>query len=131
MVAYNYKSRFVVPTLDLTKIGTIRSEGRKRHARPEEALQHYTGSRFRAELFARSLCRSVDPIRLHIHVGRVEVGDGDARHDVADLDAFAVGDGFSQWDDLARFWADTHELSRLGPWNGLWIRWYPESVRAP
>lgn len=135
MVAYTYKPQFVAPTLGRIKIGTIRAVGKKRHARPGEALQHYTGSRFRPRLFARSVCMSVDWVRLFIRSGFVEVGHGDSGGycitDAAALDAFAVGDGFADWDAMCAFWHATHDCKRLGPWVGLWIRWDVETLVTP
>ncbi|HRJ61022.1 MAG TPA: hypothetical protein PKZ97_12550 [Azospirillaceae bacterium] len=135
MVAYTYKSQFVAPTLERIKIGTIRAEGKKRHARPGEALQHYTGSRFRPRLFARSVCMSVDHIRLFIRSGFVEVGDEDSGIyciEGAALDAFAVGDGFADWKDMTGFWRQTYDWGdRLFAFRGIWIRWKPETLVTP
>jgi hypothetical protein len=130
MVAYTYKPQFEAPTLALIKIGTIRAIGKKRHVMVGEALQHYTGSRFRPRLFARSVCESVCPIRLHIHADKVEAAGWGEWEPIEDLDAFAVGDGFKDWDSMVTFWRGIHDCKRLGPWTGLWIRWDPDSVRA-
>lgn len=130
MVAYHYQNRFVMPTLERIKVGTIRNVGKKRHARKWEALQHYTGSRFHPLLFARSVCLSVDLIRLFFIEPKVEVGCDEERYEIQDLDAFARGDGFADWDDFAGYWWDTSPETRLGPLIRVWIRWQPTTLVA-
>lgn len=132
MVAYSFQGQFEAPILTLRKTGTIRAVGRRRHARPDEALQLYRGMRTRqCRLIARSVCAAVDPIQLFFHdTPRVLVGTPDQRREIANLDAFAQGDGFANWDEMAAFWRAVH-TSRLGPWTGLWIRWKADTVALP
>jgi len=131
MVAYNFQGRFEEPILAGRKVGTLRAVGRRRHARPGETLQLYTGQRApRCRLIATARCLSVDPIRLSIpsvfvRSAGVIVGDGADRYEIADLDAFARGDGFADWDDLETFFAARRGLA---PWVGVWIRWDPATV---
>lgn len=87
MVAYSYKAGFVAPirvglglaVLDLhyelggylpgqpirPKRQTIRANGRRRHARPGEALQHYHGMRTtKCFKIGDARCKGVSDVRL-------------------------------------------------------------------
>lgn len=130
MVAYNFKARFESPILTRRKSGTIRSIGKKRHARPGEVIQLYAGSRFRPQLMATATCTDVIAISLTFSQPGVWLGHPINGAPVIGLDDFARGDGFADWQDMAEFWRGTHG-KRLGPWTGLWIRWDPDSVRTP
>lgn len=93
MVAYNFQARFVAAVEAGEKVLTIRTIGRRRHARVGERLQLYTGQRTRA---CRKLVdpdpvvTSVQPITFH-GGGRVWAG---AWLTAAGLDALARLDGF-------------------------------------
>lgn len=128
MVAYSYQARFAEPILAGTKTQTIRGP-RKRHARPGEMIQHYTGLRTR---YARKIrpdtrCEGVAPVilvfawslggDLRPSLWAVEV-DGVA---VTDLDAFAIRDGFQDRHDLAHFWAAHH--GAIPRFEGVLISW--------
>lgn len=84
MVAYSFKQRFAPQIIAGLQTGplvvgmkrqTIRAD-RKRHARPGEELQLYTGMRTRScQLLGRTTCTAVAPVRLLL--GRspsVEIG---------------------------------------------------------
>ena len=118
MVAYSFKARFAPPILDGTKPGTIRAD-RKRHARPGEIMQLYTGMRTRScKLIMRAPCTKVWPVRILLE-RRPEIIDGPEK--VENLDAFAVSDGFADFDDMARFWHDNHpEVTRF---SGVHLFW--------
>jgi hypothetical protein len=134
---YGFKKRFVAPILAGTKVGTIRAPraGKSRHARPGDALQLKAGPRFRPLVFADTVCTGLS------HIGLYAMGSDDAHilvpdqevprllHKIegADLDLFAVGDGFADWDDLCRFWLDVHGLREF---TGSWIRWAGAEVKA-
>lgn len=132
MVAYSFKARFVGPILAGTKAQTIRAD-RKRHARPGEALQLYTGMRTKhCRLIARATCESVVPVRLTFHrllgpliweIDGVELGC-DAMDEFAAADGFGGG-GFPAL-DMAAFWVETHgEGSDQIDFRGVLIRWAP------
>ncbi len=135
---YGFKKRFIAPILAGTKLGTIRAPrvGRGRHARVGDALQLKAGPRYRPVVFADTVCSQVLSISL-IHLGSpagcVVVSAIDSGNIVKvivcdeDLDAFAIGDGFEDWDDLCRFWRDTHNVSNF---EGMWIRWVGAEMRA-
>lgn len=120
MVAYSFKRRFVEPIRAGSKAQTIRAE-RKRHARPGETLQLYTGMRTRScMLIGTATCSLVSPIRFDFISEAVRIGDGPAIIDRASRNKFARLDGFADWDDLCAFWAAEHGLSL---WSGMLIRW--------
>ena len=121
MVAYSFKKQFAAPILDGTKIGTIRND-RKRHARPGEELQLYTGMRTRqCRLVARKICKSVHRIRMGIDAFRILYIRIDDK-DLPDIqwDDFAVGDGFADISAMGVFWMKDHGQ---GVFTGVWIRW--------
>lgn len=136
MVAYSFQKQFAVPILERTKGGTIRAD-RKRHARPGEELQLYTGMRTRhCRLIGRETCLAVTPIRLYLKGDRVVIGEAllaPPRIVVVltrALDAFARFDGFPDWDALRRFWNETHDAPVV--FGGQHIRWLelPKSLAA-
>lgn len=93
MVAYNFQARFVAAIEAGEKAITIRTIGRRRHARIGERLQLYTGQRTKA---CRKLVdpdpvvTGVQPITFH-GGGRVWV---DTWLTAAELEALARLDGF-------------------------------------
>lgn len=132
MVAYSFNARFEMPILTLRKTGTIRAPGLRRHARPDERLQLYTGMRTRScRLLATAACAAVDRLRIWFDQPRLILGEPcssvplDQINNCADFDEFARGDGFSDFDDMARFWWDMHQARSF---DGVWIRWSPQSV---
>lgn len=120
MVAYSFKRRFAEPILSGTKRQTIRAD-RRRHARPGEELQLYTGMRTRqCKLVGRSTCLSVEPVMLNFaDYGVVKIGDrvlfSDAR-----MQEFARSDGFASWSDMRDFWRENHGDDKF---EGVIIRW--------
>ncbi len=124
MVAYSFQRQFAQPILDGTKGGTIRAD-RRRHARPGEELQLYTGMRTRqCRLIARKTCLDVDRVRL-VFGDRpaVVIVRPDMMVSIAGrkrLNAFAVFDGFPDWAALAEFWRETHHVDQF---DGVHVRW--------
>jgi len=128
MTAYSFQPRFVAPILAGTKQQTIRAE-RKRHGRPGEELQLYTGMRTkRCRLIGRANCFSVWPITIDIERREIEYADRIISLQ-QDLDAFARTDGFADWWEMRDFWKEAHRkgLTTLShdnkPWRGVLIRW--------
>jgi hypothetical protein len=132
MVAYSFKSRFASPILLGLEPGplepggkrqTIRAD-RKRHARPGEEIQIYTGMRTSScHLLGRVICADVSAICLSLGASP-SVGIGGAiLCTAAELDAFAREDGFADWTDLAQFWASEHQTTLF---HGILIRWEPK-----
>lgn len=122
MVAYSFKKRFGPPILAGTKAQTIRAD-RKRHARPGELVQLFTGMRTRqCQRLGEARCVEVLPIRMDLIVGLVVAGDGWIR-EIRDLHAFARQDGFEDWWELVAFWVSEHPGVEL--FEGVLIRWEP------
>ena len=141
MVAYSFKARFAAPIADRIKPHTLRNR-RKRHARPGEQLQLYTGMRTRhCRLIGTAACdrlqavsidfRASDPIMLcdvHHPAPGVFEHPRDALVAVAAPEAFAISDGFESLEDMARFWRDEHDVTE---WDGILIGWDVTTLILP
>lgn len=130
MVAYSFQARFAAPILAGTKRQTIRTD-RRRHARPGEELQLYTGMRTRqCKLIGRAICRDVRRVALQFDADPacdgVEIDGRFYPGRQAELDRFAVADGFADWADLRAFWRAQH--SDVDRFEGVLILW--ESFQA-
>jgi hypothetical protein len=105
------------------KDGTIRlpRNGASRHAQPGDKIQNYVGMRTRScELILRSICVANVPIVLLWRPVVEIVFDGE-KLSTGMFNALAVRDGFSDFDDMERFWAETHPgITRFA---GEMIRW--------
>lgn len=151
MVAYSYKPRFIVPILVglglLTKGGraaavngfeistfvrmnlpqskrqTIRAIGKRRHARPGDALQHYTGMRTKnCRLIGRSTCESARPIAIKIcNDGDLLVSIERQRLSDSKAEIFARDDGFGSIEDMWLFWRENHP--GVTDFGGVVIGW--------
>lgn len=131
MVAYSFKPRFVLPIELGDKRQTIRAPGKKRHARAGETLQLYTGPRMRPRKIGEATCQDAQEILLafgdatkrpFVVIGEIGKAGGEMIIEPAALDAFAVADGFADWQALADFWAETH-APLPAEWSGIIIRW--------
>ena len=106
MVAYSFKAQFRAPILTGTKRQTIRAD-RKRHARPGEQVQLYTGMRTRGcSLIGTAVCAIVLPVRVGVRDRFVAIGSNFILPDA--LDGFARDDGFADWLAMAAFWRAEH-----------------------
>lgn len=126
MVAYSFKGRFEPRIQARTKQQTIRAIGKKRHTRPGERMTLTTGDRYHPRLMGDAVCQSVVPIQMDLAVGSVllaaVVTPARLITTLADLDAFAVLDGFECWADLVEFWKQTHPSAHHS-FAGLCISW--------
>ncbi|MBK3798673.1 hypothetical protein GAY33_05405 [Azospirillum brasilense] len=132
MVAYSFNKRFADPILAGLEPGpllpgmkrqTIRAD-RKRHARPGEDLQLYTGMRTRScKLLGVTRCVAVEPIRLLLTAAAAVTIGPERVTGAAKLDAFARWDGFTDFDDLRGFWRAAHP--EIADFTGWLIRWHP------
>lgn len=126
MVAYSFKGRFETRIQARTKQQTIRAIGKKRHTRPGERMTMTTGDRFHPRPIGAAVCQSVVPIQMDLAVGSIMLASvaQPARLITtrADLDAFAVLDGFDDWADLVAFWKQTHPTAHHS-FAGLCISW--------
>ncbi len=130
MVAYSFKPSFLAPIRALEKQQTIRLP-RKRHARPGEALQFFTGQRMRPVRIGGAVCARVCEVRLDFEAGSVTLDDAVVIQGAEALDSFAVRDGFNaarwpnlgfgSWEYMARWWALTHPEKRV--FRGVLIDW--------
>jgi len=125
VVAYSFKAMFVLPIRAGTKRQTIRATGKRRHARPGDALQLYQGMRTsRCELIALAECQGAHSVSMsfgasgkndHVLIDKKLIRG--RRH----LDAFAVRDGFVDWADLREFWRVNHR--GVTTFRGVLIQW--------
>jgi len=112
----------VQPILDGTKRQTIRAD-RRRHARPGEELQLFTGMRTKhCKLIAQRTCKDVLPIRLVFDdaaggEGVLLPGFGIP----GGLEGFARSDGFSSWAEMKAFWRKHHP--GVDEFEGVLITW--------
>lgn len=122
MVAYSFKEQFAESILLGTKGGTIRAD-RRRHARPGEELQLYTGMRTQhCRLIMRSTCQDVERITLFFG-GEPAIALGARAIYYDKVDHFARFDGFADWPAMERFWRSNHKLPAECEWSGWHIRW--------
>ena len=115
MVAYNFQAQFAPAVERGEKLQTIRAEGKRRHARPGETVQLYTGMR-------RPGCRLLRTGTCHtstycaIYENGITLGNFPA----IGLDEFARADGFRDFDHMKQWFRDTHGL----PFTGRLIAWH-------
>ena len=128
MVAYSFNKMFAPPIRLGLKTQTIRGD-RDRHARPGEMLQLFTGMRTAhcMKICEDVRCTDVRPIGIRFAAnGEIEaIAIGGTP--VADMDAFAVRDGFPSLWQMGEFWLDAHKKS-IGwgqpvLWTGVLIEW--------
>ncbi len=128
MVAYNFQSQFAPDVETGRKRQTIRANGKRRHARPGEFLQLYTGQRSKK---CRKLvepdpeCREVLPIRVYLKGRRAKPALAVQREGVFmdiprnDIKAIALADGFKTVAAMVEFFETTHGL----PFEGVLVKW--------
>lgn len=136
MVSYSFKPSFVRPIQLGIKQQTIRLP-RKRHARPGEPVQLFTGMRTRAcrkLLDPDPICAGVSPVELDVgrHGIGICVNGCELKGD--DAIAFAEADGFAPVHHgvepapgiallvMARWWALIHGVGRF---EGVLVTWRP------
>jgi hypothetical protein len=136
VVAYSFQKQFAAPILAGTKRQTIRAAGKRRHARPGEDLQLYTGMRTRScLLIATAKCASVHKVELFFSKhGASELFriDG-APISLTAMASFARLDGFNDVDEMAAFWWKHHSDLAIGGYiefTGKLIRWASLNGRA-
>jgi hypothetical protein len=150
MVAYSYKSRFVVPilvglglvtegagavtvnnfeistfvrtNLPRPKRQTIRALGKRRHARPGETLQHYTAMRTKqCRKIGEARCTEVRGIIIWVPEMAIMI---DSRIQTArQIQNFARSDGFDSVADMQQFWAENHP--DIKKFEGVLVEWEP------
>jgi hypothetical protein len=117
MVAYNFKKQFVLLVETGKKQQTIRSL-RKRHIKPGEAMQLYTGMRTKAcrkLVTPDPLCISVEPLLMHDALG-IKLNNHWLTKEA--LTRLALADSFAGRDECLRFFNAVHGL----PFEGVLIK---------
>ena len=125
MVAYSFRPRFVDPILSGRKRQTIRAIGRRRHARPGDPLQLYTGMRTKnCRLIGRATC--IDAVEVGLRFAEDEDLEGVIANPARTVgrDDFARRDGFADWGALKDFWRTAHPTAyAAGAFAGVMICW--------
>ena len=129
MVAYSFKSRFVMPIREGWKTQTIRAH-RGRHARPGEMIQLFTAMRTRycERIVGDVRCTLVMPISINFGFFGEITRICTEGIPVRDLAGFAVRDGFVDAMDMAGFWAETHQPGDR--FEGVIIEWAAPRAEA-
>lgn len=126
MVAFSFKSRFVLPIELGTKQQTIRNV-RKRNARAGDKLQLMTGPRMKPRRIGEAECQLAGPIRIDFERRTIHLEAVD-RHGqmqprfilAAGLDDFARLDGFPDFGNMELFWIETHSARQFTGWWTFW-----------
>ncbi|MGD1941900.1 MAG: hypothetical protein ACFB0G_11365 [Leptolyngbyaceae cyanobacterium] len=126
MVAYNFKAQFAPLVEAGQKTQTIRALGKRRHARPGDALQLYTGMRTKGcRKLLETTCVSAFDVDMNItdEEGLTVFVDG-IDYDIPDMIALAEADGFGhERDDPLDEFIEFFE-ARM-PFQGVLIKWRP------
>ena len=132
MVAYSFHKYFVSALLAGRKTQTIRGDRMRGHVRPGGQMQIFTGMRTRhcRKVIKDVTCTEVQPIRLGfqraviVQVKSEEVEISEA----ADLDRFAIADGFDGILEMSKWWVQ-HSAVKVQlkendwTWTGVLITW--------
>lgn len=130
MVAYNFKRAFVDDIAAGIKRQTIRLP-RRRHARPGEAVQLFTGMRTKycQKIIADPICVGVDEIIIDVRSSSrlIEINGIPLDLTSNEADLYAIGDGFGGQkppvrpiDFMLAWWRATHGAVLF---SGVVIRW--------
>lgn len=138
MVAYSFKKQFIEPILAglgeidagavRPKRQTIRAFGKRRHARPGEAVQLYTAMRTKqCRKIGDARCVSVEGVLLKWSEWpsfcTFDIKDGrriGPTRPIEDMEEFARLDGFPDFAAMKKFWADEHGGATF---EGVLIKW--------
>ena len=124
MVAYSFQRCFASAIRANAKLHTIRGN-RRRHARPGEMMQLFTGMRTAhcEKICDDRRCTSIEELRIYFDtLGNIEEVCI-AAQPVEDVHAFAVADGFESLAAMSGFWVMQHGLLR--EFAGVLISWEP------
>ena len=126
MVAYNFRAEYAEKVRTRAKRRTIRAYGKRRHARPGDMLQLYTGMRTkRCEKLLEVPCRSTSHVAMLpdkvVVVPISQQRDGQIVYIVrrGELDEFAHLDGLENWMSMRELFEQMHGW----PFGGLMIQW--------
>ena len=122
MVVYNFQRRFADPIAAGTKTHTIRRNGKRRHARPGEELQLYTGLRTKAAakiIVPDPVC--IDALTIAIDVREDTIASIAIKgFPIQELENFAKSDGFLHLKEMHEFFLRMHGP---GVFHGTLIEW--------
>jgi hypothetical protein len=106
MAAYNFQKRFVDSIRAGVKTQTIRPVGKRRHARPGELVQLYTGQRTSScQKIIDGICLSVVPVTLDFRNGAyIEIN----KQWQPISSHFAIRDGFESVDEMAQMFTQLY-----------------------
>lgn len=135
MVAYSFNTAFVADIEAGTKRQTIRLP-RKRHARPGEMVQLFTGMRTKhcRKIIPDQLCVGVDEVRFDLRQGTALLWVNGIPIIGGARDDYAIGDGFRGFPrdgdavhippfrHMTKWWRLTHGSILF---TGVAIRWQP------
>lgn len=143
MVAYSFKPQFVEPirvglglpsNLDpppKPKRHTIRANGKRRHARPGEALQLYRGMRTKqCYKIGDARCSETKLIILWFEEGSIAAQINGEMLGPRKMKAFAQADGFKDSLEMAAFWSHENGTRDGDKWEGTLICWVPIASEA-
>jgi hypothetical protein len=114
MVAYNFQAQFAPAVEAGEKRRTIRAEGLRRHARAGDLLQLYTGMRTKE---CRKLGEAICTVSTYCAIREDGITFG--TYPKVDVDDFARGDGFKDFDDMKEWFREMHGI----PFIGRLIEW--------
>lgn len=137
LVAYSFKKQFIEPIMAGLEIDapeirpkrqTIRAMGKRQHVRPGGVIQLYTAMRTKqCRKLGEARCVSVEGVLLKwsewpsfctfdIQNGR-RIG---ATRPIEDMEEFARADGFIDFGEMKKFWAEEHGGATF---EGVLIKW--------
>lgn len=124
MVAYSFAPRFEDAIKAGLKCQTIRAD-RKRHARPGEALQLFTGMRTRhcRRILPDQTCTAVMKVEIAFRFDGRIIGITTDGVPVRNLNHFALRDGFNGIEDMSAFWTAKHPQAIETGFSGVLIEW--------
>lgn len=114
MVAYNFQSQFADAVERGEKRRTIRAEGKRRHAKKGDLLQLYTGMRTKG---CRKLGEAICSVSTYCAIREDGITLGN--YPRVDIDDFARGDGFRDFEHMKDWFRETHGI----PFIGRLIEW--------
>ncbi|WP_461209956.1 ASCH domain-containing protein [Desulfocurvus sp. DL9XJH121] len=129
MSAYNFQKQFAGKVESGDKRQTIRADGKRRHARPGERVQLYTGMMTKAcrkLVNPDPICTSVEPVRIAYSgpTGQPHVTVSGHPLTRPEIRALARDDGFENVTSMYAWLEKTHGL----PFRGVLIKWRPEAA---
>ncbi len=109
VVAYNFKKQFIKPIQYGTKTQTIRAIGKRAHATVGSLLQLYYGQRTTQceKIIDDVYCRRRETVQIAFERGEI-IDALVGGKSVADLDQFAIADGFNCISAMTEFWNDSY-----------------------